>query len=57
MSMTREEAIKAFEEIKTAAQNNLGQKYAVGCEGYYRDKIELADAALKALYAYKEAQP
>lgn len=47
--MTREEAIKAFEEIKANAQNNLGKKYAAGCEGYYRDKIELADAALSAL--------
>ena len=54
MSMMREEAIKAFEEIKANAQNNLGKKYAAGCEGYYRDKIELAEAALKALYAYKE---
>ena len=52
--MTREEAIKAFEEIRANAQNHLGNKYAAGCEGYYRDKIELADAALKALYAYKE---
>ena len=52
--MTREEAIKAFEEIKANAQTNLGAKWAPGCEGYYRDKIELADAALKALYAYKE---
>lgn len=47
--MTREEAVKAFEEIKAGAQNNLGAKYARGCEGYYRDKIELADAALQAL--------
>lgn len=47
--MTREEAIKAFEEIKVNAQNNLGAKWAYGCDGYYRDKIELADAALKAL--------
>lgn len=54
MSMTREEAIKVFEEIKSNAQKNLGAKYAPGCEEYYRDRIELADAALKALYAYKE---
>lgn len=47
--MTREEAIKAFEEIKESAQNNLGAKHAVGCEGYYRDRIELAEAALNAL--------
>lgn len=47
--MTREEAIKAFEEIKVNAQNNLGAKWAHGCDGYYRDKIELTDAALKAL--------
>ena len=47
--MTREEAIKAFEEIKLNAQTHLGKKYAAGCEGYYRDKIELADAALAAL--------
>ena len=52
--MTREEAIKSFEEIRANAQNHLGKKYAAGCEGYYRDKIELAEAALKALYAYKE---
>lgn len=54
MSMTREEAIKAFEEIKSNAKNHLGKKYAAGCDGYYRDKIELADAALKALYSYEE---
>lgn len=54
MSMTLEEAIKAFEEIKVNAQKNLGKKYAAGCDGYYRDKIELAEAALRALYAYKE---
>ena len=47
--MTREEAIKAFEEIKASAQSNLGTKHAVGCDGYYRDRIELAEAALKAL--------
>lgn len=47
--MTREEAIKAFEEIKVNAQNNLGAKWAHGCDGYYRNKIELTDAALKAL--------
>lgn len=47
--MTREEAIKAFEEIRANAQNHLGKKYAAGCEGYYRDKIELAEAALAAL--------
>lgn len=47
--MTREEAIKAFEEIKASAQSNLGAKHAVGCDGYYRDRIELAEAALKAL--------
>ena len=49
MSMTREEAIKAFEEIRKNAQNNLGAKWAHGCDGYYRDKIELADVALSAL--------
>ncbi len=49
MSMTREEAIKAFEEIRENAQNNLGAKWAYGCDGYYRDKIELADVALAAL--------
>ena len=49
MSMTREEAIKAFEEIRENAQNNLGAKWAHGCDGYYRDKIELADVALSAL--------
>lgn len=47
--MTREEAIEAFEEIKVNAQNNLGAKWAHGCDGYYRNKIELTDAALKAL--------
>lgn len=47
--MTREEAIKAFEEIKVSAQSNLGAKHAVGCNGYYRDRIELAEAALNAL--------
>lgn len=47
--MTREEAIKAFEEIKASAQSNLGAKHAVGCDGYYRDRIELAEAALNAL--------
>lgn len=47
--MTREEAIKAFEEIKASAQNNLGAKYARGCEGHYRNRIELADAALEVL--------
>jgi len=47
--MTREEAIKAFEEIKANAQNKLGKKYAAGCEGYYQDKIDLADAVLTAL--------
>ena len=52
--MTREEAIKAFEAIKANAQNHLGKKYAAGCDGYYRDKIELAEAALKALYTYQE---
>lgn len=52
--MTREEAIKRIEAIKLNAQNNLGAKWAHGCDGYYRDQIELADAALKALYAYKE---
>ena len=52
--MTRKEAIKAFEKIKDNAQNILGKKCAAGCDGYYRDKIELAEAALKALYAYKE---
>ena len=49
MSMTRKEAIKAFEEIRENAQNNLGAKWAYGCDGYYRDKIELADVALAAL--------
>ena len=47
--MTRGEAIKAFEEIKLNAQTHLGKKYAAGCEGYYQDKIDLADAALSAL--------
>ena len=47
--MTREETIKAFEEIKASAQSNLGAKHAVGCDGYYRDRIELAEAALNAL--------
>ena len=47
--MTREEATKAFEEIRANAQTHLGKKYAAGCEGYYRDKLELADAALTAL--------
>ena len=47
--MTRDEAIKAFEEIKLNAQTHLGKKYAAGCEGYYQDKIDLADAALSAL--------
>ena len=47
--MMREEAIKAFEEIKVSAQSNLGAKHAVGCDGYYRDRIELAEAALNAL--------
>ena len=56
MSMTREDAMKAFEEIRANAQNHLRKKYAAGCEGYYRNKIELADAALKALYAYKEGE-
>ena len=49
MSMTREKAINAFEAIKLNAQNHLGKKYAAGCEGYYQDRIELADAALSSL--------
>lgn len=49
MSMTRAEAINAFEEIRANAQTHLGKKYAAGCEEYYRDKIELAEAALAAL--------
>lgn len=54
--MTREEAIKAFEEIKASAQSNLGAKHAVGCEGYYRDRIELAEAALNALRPVRQEQ-
>lgn len=37
------------EAIKLNAQNHLGKKYAAGCEGYYQDRIELADAALSSL--------
>ena len=47
--MTWEEAIEAFEEIKANAQNHLGKKYAAGCDGYYRNIIELAGVALSAL--------
>ena len=54
--MTREEAIKSFEEIKASAQSNLGAKHAVGCDGYYRDRIELAEAALKALRSVSREQ-
>ena len=49
MSMTREEAITAFEEIKLNAQTHLGKKYAIGCEEYYKTKIDLAEAAISAL--------
>ena len=41
--------VRPFEEIRENAQNNLGAKWAYGCDGYYRDKIELADVALAAL--------
>lgn len=47
MSMTREEAIKVFEEIKSNAQNNLGAKYAPGCEEYYRDRAWNTRAAVR----------
>ena len=47
--MTREEAIKHIEDIRASALKNLGAKYAHGCEGYYRTRIELADICLTAL--------
>lgn len=49
MSMTRKEAVTAFEEIKLNAQTHLGKKYAIGCEEYYKTKIDLAEAAISAL--------
>ena len=33
--MTREEAIKHIEDIRASALENLGAKYAFGCEGHY----------------------
>ena len=47
--MDREEAIRAFEKIKRNAETHLGKKYAIGCENYYKNKIELAKIALDAL--------
>ena len=47
--MKREEAIKHFRDIRDSARSNLGAKHAVGCEGYYRDRIALAETALSAL--------
>ena len=49
MSMTREQAIKHIEDIRASALKNLGAKYAHGCEGYYRTRIELSDICLTAL--------
>ena len=49
MSMTREQAIKHIEDIRASALENLGAKYAYGCEGYYRTRIELSDICLTAL--------
>ena len=49
MSMTREQAIKHIEDIRASALKNLGAKYAYGCEGYYRTRIELSDICLTAL--------
>ena len=49
MSITREEAITKFEEIKLNAQTHSGKKYAIGCEEYYKTKIDLAEAAISAL--------
>ena len=47
--MTWEEAIKHIEDIRASALENLGAKYAFGCEGYYRSRIELAEICLAAL--------
>lgn len=47
--MTREQAIKHIEGIRASALENLGAKYAYGCEGYYRTRIELSDICLTAL--------
>lgn len=47
--MTREQAIKHIEDIRASALKNLGAKYAYGCEGYYRTRIELSDICLTAL--------
>ena len=49
-----EPILKVVNSAAANAENNLGKKHAAGCDGYYRDKIELAEAALRALYAYKE---
>ena len=49
MSMTCEQAIKHIEDIRASAFENLGAKYAYGCEGYYRTRIELSDICLTAL--------
>ena len=49
MSMTREQAIKHIEDIRASALKNLGAKYAHGCEGYYKTRIELSDICLTAL--------
>ena len=54
--MTREEAIKHIEDIRASALKNLGAKYAHGCEGYYRTRIELADICLTALRTVSREQ-
>ena len=56
MSMTREQAIKHLEDIRASALKNLGAKYAHGCEGYYRTRIELADICLTALRTVSREQ-
>lgn len=56
MSMTREQAIKHIEDIRASALENLGAKYAHGCEGYYRTRIELSDICLTALRPVRREQ-
>lgn len=56
IDLTKDEAIRQFKEIKQNAQNNFGQKWAVGCEAYYANQIELANAALDALYGNETAE-
>ena len=56
MSMTREQAIKHIEDIRASALKNLGAKYAHGCEGYYRTRIELSDICLTDLRTVSREQ-